>query len=166
MRRSIPRRGFTLVEVLVALAILGVAFLSIMQIMYRTQVANSQSAYLQSASSLMAYIARELSDGQGEVASAVRSGTGGNTCDAFLAGSTARAAQVPSDMVAKAFQGLQQASDYNQPSMYSATVQTTPIIRTVAGVPYKRAIYVISVFYPSPGNGKNCLSTRIEAGQR
>jgi len=164
-------QGFTIIEFLIAFSILTVFFLGVLQVIYRTQQASAQANYLEAASSLMTYIGRDIAGGEGEVMQFVSS-TGASVdntpaCNTMLGGSGSPDSRgLPPAMVRKAFGALGlSGNDYNDPTLYSASIGVRPQNRFIGGITYRRATYTISVFFPAE-KGRNCLSTEVEAQYR
>lgn len=159
--------GVTVIEVLIAFALIVFFFAAVAQIMYLSTRANTQAGYLRGASNVLSYVTSEIASGRGETAS-FASGSGAVdslTCDQAQRGlTTMNARRIPPTMIARAF-GTSNGSSYNNSALYTASVRVTPKSVTVDGVSYSRATYVVSVFYPLQvsGTSEDCLTATIEA---
>jgi len=170
-RRAQATAGFTIIEVMIAFSILTSFFLGVVQIIYMTQRSSAQANYLSTASSLMTYIARDVSGGDGEIAQYLSSaGTSSNntpSCNTLLSGGSAPDSRaIPAAMLVKAFGTLGiDTSSYNNPSLYSASVGIVQTPVTIAGISYPQAKYSVNVFFPGDKT-KNCLTTNLDASYR
>lgn len=159
--------GITIIEVLIAFALIVFFFAAVAQIMYLSTQANAQAGYLRGASNVLSYITSEVASGRGEAAtfSASNTSVDSRTCTQAQNGlSTLNARQIPATIVARAF-GNTPPNSYNNAALYTVSVLAVPKTVVVDNVSYSRATYTISVFYPlkQSGTSEDCLSATIEA---